>query len=119
MSRSKTTRRKYPHFSVQEIKHKHPRQIIETTEIQGKESTLVIRRSMQSETTTTIIPEKANPDLIYVIRQPIKLCYYKGTQRVFVYKFDGNYCGCIEKHDLKQLFFRIGQTLKAFKKGYG
>jgi len=112
----KPTKRKYPHYQVKEIDHQHPRAIRETTEIQTEDGTLLIRRSMQSETKSTIIPHSKNPNIITICDYPIRIIRYKNSKKAFVYDLDGIFLGTFDKYRYKNLFFKIGEDLKTIKK---
>jgi len=60
--------------------------------------------------------KEPNPDLVRINFGELSLVYYKKDKHGFVYDKNRIYCGAFEKHDLKYLFTRIGQLLKAIKK---
>lgn len=63
-----------------------------------------------------LIPkEKQNPNAIYVIHHPIKIVYYMGTEKCFVYTELGMFLGTLEKYHLKRLFSKIGAILREIK----
>lgn len=111
----KKSRKGYPHFKVKEVTHAHPRAIVETTEIQTENGTLMITRSMDSQVKTNVIPKKTNLDIERITTPPFTLKRYKGQKIVLVSDRNGKWLGKLEKHDLKNLFFQIGEMLGRIK----
>ena len=60
--------------------------------------------------------KEKNPNLIYLLKSPIKIGYYTNTKKCFVWQQNGLYSGELEKHDLKRLFSAIGHILRKPKK---
>jgi len=64
----------------------------------------------------TVIPKSPNPNLISIIKSPIRIIYYLDSNKCFAYDNDKNYLGNFERHDLKRLFNAIGGVLKRSRK---
>ena len=67
---------------------------------------------MDCSVTESIVPKERNPNLVYLMKTPLKIVYYLDTERCFVYDLSGNYSGEFENKDLKRLFYRIGALLR-------
>jgi hypothetical protein len=65
------------------------------------------------------IPKEKNPDLRTIYLGNVKFAWYSNDKKGFVYDEKGFYCGRYEKHDLKNLFWQIGDILKAEKNRKG
>lgn len=107
---------KYPHFKATEIAHKHPRTIEVNVLMRGEKKTLRQSFTMDSQAESTITPTKRNPNLITQHVGQFHFKHYKNGKQVFIYDMHEKYCGKMEKHDLKRLFFLNGGWLKEFKK---
>ena len=67
---------------------------------------------MKSNTKRTTKKKQKNDNLVYLMKTPLKIAYYKDSKRTFVYDLDGNYAAEFEKRDLKSLYSRIGHLLR-------
>jgi hypothetical protein len=65
------------------------------------------------------IPKERNPDLISWRFGDIKFSYYYKDKKGFIYDENGIYLGGFEKHDLKRLFWKIGDVLRFVKNRKG
>lgn len=78
--------------------------------------TEIISLPTEIEHEINLIPKnKQNPNLIYIIKHPIKIIYYLDNEKCFIYDELGSYLGDLEKHDLKRLFSKIGHVLRLVK----
>lgn len=64
-------------------------------------------------------PSEANPSLTSFNIGNVRLSFYNDSGKGFVYDCDGIYVGRFEKHDLKNLFARIGLFLQPVRKKKG
>lgn len=109
-------RKRYPHDTVKQetILHRHPQRAKTTIEIDKGEYTEkhIVTYPVHSNIKGLTISHKRNPNILYLMKTPLKIVYYKNSKRTFVYTTEGEYCGELEKHDLKRLFSKIGQLLR-------
>ncbi len=66
----------------------------------------------KGSTQRTTTKKERNPELIYLMKAPIRIGYYKNSKKVFVWQMNGIFSGELEKHDLKQLFSKFGLILR-------
>ena len=59
--------------------------------------------------------KEKNPNLVYLLKSPIKIGYYRNSKKCFIWQTNGIFSGELEKHDLKKLFFEIGLVLRGKK----
>lgn len=64
----------------------------------------------------TVIPKNPNPNIITIIKSPIRIIIYKDSGKCFVYDGDKNYLGNFERYDLRRLFNKIGGYLRGSTK---
>jgi hypothetical protein len=65
------------------------------------------------------IPKEKNPDLITFRISNLKFAWYLEDNRGFIFDENGLWLGNLEKHDLKNAFFKIGALLKLVKNRKG
>jgi len=56
--------------------------------------------------------KQKNPNLVYLLKSPIKIVHYVNSRKTYLYSNDGLYLGELEKHDLKRLFSIMGLVLR-------
>jgi len=59
--------------------------------------------------------KKKNPNLIYILKSPIRIAYYTNSKKLFLYSQDGIYLGELEKHDQRKVFSELGLILRGKK----
>jgi hypothetical protein len=65
------------------------------------------------------IPKERNPDLITFRISNLKFAWYLEDNKGFIFDEHGIWLGNLEKHDLKNAFFKIGNLLKLVKNRKG
>lgn len=83
------------------------------------EQTISVVFPEKSRISNIEIPMEVNPSLTSFHIGNATLAWYNDTQKGFVYDCDGIYVGSFEKHDLKNLFARIGAFLWSVRKKKG
>ena len=87
---------------------RHPRRLKITVQEDFQEIEQTQTFYMKSNTKRTSKRKQKNDNLVYLMKTPLKIAYYKDSKRTFVYDLDGNYAAEFEKKDLNSLYSRIG-----------
>jgi hypothetical protein len=65
----------------------------------------------QVERVKNIIHNERNPNLVYVMKSPIRIAFYKDNLRGFIYDGDNRFLGTIDLVDIWTLYRRAGEIL--------
>jgi hypothetical protein len=100
---------------------KNPRRAIASINLDlgNVEQQIAVSFPQNSQIINVEIPKEKNPELRTIYLGNVKLAWYLDSKRGFVYDEKGLYCGRFEKHDLKNLFWQIGDLLKVEKNRKG
>lgn len=116
MSKLKKPRRPTKTISVRKYrkdKYKPKKLLIQIKEDLGRfEQIETLKMNEDNSINRTIIPKEKNPNLIYILKNPIKIGFYLDTLQCFAWSENGEYLGQLEKYHFKKLFSKIGELLK-------
>jgi hypothetical protein len=65
----------------------------------------------QVERVKNVVHNERNPNLVYVMKSPIRMAFYKDSLRGFIYDADNRFLGAIDLADIWTLYRRAGEIL--------
>jgi len=100
---------------------RHPRRpkAVMIMDLGNVEQQIALTFPQNSKYINVEIPKEKNPDLITFKISNLKFAWYLKDKKGFIFDENGIWLGNIEKHDLKNAFFKIGALLRLVKNRNG
>jgi len=76
------------------------------------ERTQILTLPIEYDREELLIPKEKNPNIVYILKHPEKIVWYKDTHKGFFYTVEGLYIGQFDLSHLKRMYNRIGNVLR-------
>jgi hypothetical protein len=113
---TKTTKTR--HYRITKKHPKRPKAIM-VMDMGKVEQQIALTFPENSQYLNVEIPKERNPNLITFRISNLKFAWYLEDKKGFIFDENGIWLGNLEKHDLKNAFFKIGNLLKLVKNRKG